>query len=71
MRDAKDGNAMVQIDVGLLNLMYAMQEWARQSGRSNPVITINSAYRTPRRNATLRVLPETHFICAVKQLTLL
>lgn len=53
MRDAKDGNAMVQIDVGLLNLMYAMQEWARQSGRSNPVITINSAYRTPRRNATI------------------
>lgn len=53
MRDAKDGNAMVQIDVGLLNLMYAMQEWARQSGRTNPVITINSAYRTPRRNATI------------------
>ena len=53
MRDAKDGNAMVQIDVGLLNLMYAMQEWARQSGRPNPVITINSAYRTPRRNATI------------------
>ena len=44
---------MVQIDVGLLNLMYAMQEWARQSGRPNPVITINSAYRTPRRNATI------------------
>lgn len=53
LRDAKDRNAMIGIDVGLLNLMYAMQEWARMTGKDNPLITINSAYRTPRRNATI------------------
>lgn len=53
LRDAKDRNAMVAIDIGLLNLLYAMQEWARVSGRENPIITINSAYRTARRNATI------------------
>lgn len=53
LRDAKDRNAMVSMDVGLLNLMYAIQEWARMSGRPNPLITVNSAYRTPRRNATI------------------
>ncbi|KLT72082.1 hypothetical protein PL75_10075 [Neisseria arctica] len=53
MRDAKDGNAVTNIDVGLLNLLYALQEWARLSGKPDPVITINSAYRTPRRNASI------------------
>lgn len=53
LRDAKDQNAMIGIDIGLLNLLYAMQEWARVSGRENPMITVNSAYRTPRRNASL------------------
>lgn len=53
LRDAKDGNAVVSMDVGLLNLLYALQEWARRSGISNPLISINSAYRTARRNATI------------------
>lgn len=53
LRDAKDQNTMIGVDVGLLNLIYAMQEWARLSGRPDPVITVNSAYRTPRRNATI------------------
>ncbi|MFC5919662.1 DUF882 domain-containing protein [Neisseria weixii] len=53
MRDAKDGNSVIAVDVGLLNLLYAMQEWARVSGKPDPIITINSAYRTPRRNATI------------------
>lgn len=53
LRDAKDRNAVVGVDIGLLNLLYAMQEWARMSGRPDPIITINSAYRTPRRNATI------------------
>lgn len=53
LRDAKDQNAMIGIDIGLLNLLYAMQEWARISGRTNPIITVNSAYRTYRRNATI------------------
>lgn len=51
LRDAKDMNQMVSIDVGLLNLMYAMQEWARMAGKPNPLINVNSAYRTARRNA--------------------
>ncbi|WP_037586989.1 YcbK family protein [Stenoxybacter acetivorans] len=53
LRDAKDRNAMVSVDIGLLNLVYAIQEWARMSGRTNPLITVNSAYRTPRRNAVI------------------
>lgn len=53
LRDAKDNNAVIGIDVTLLNLLYAMQEWARMSGRNDPLITINSAYRTARRNATI------------------
>lgn len=53
LRDAKDNNAMIGVDITLLNLLYAMQEWARMSGRPDPIITINSAYRTARRNATI------------------
>ena len=53
LRDAKDQNQMVSMDIGLLNLMYALQEWARISGKSEPVIRINSAYRTSRRNARI------------------
>lgn len=53
LRDAKDRNTMFGMDVGILNLMYALQEWARLSGWPDPVITINSAYRTPARNATI------------------
>lgn len=53
LRDAKDNNAVISMDIGLLNLLYALQEWARISGISNPLITINSAYRTARRNATI------------------
>ncbi|KLT71835.1 hypothetical protein PL75_11515, partial [Neisseria arctica] len=39
--------------VGLLNFLYALQEWARLSGKPDPVIPINSAYRPPRRNASI------------------
>lgn len=53
LRDAKDGNAVVNIDAGLLNLLYGLQEWARIAGKSDPLITVNSAYRTARRNATI------------------
>ena len=51
LRDAKDNDAVMKMDVQLLNLQYAIQEWARMAGKPNPMITINSAYRTRRRNA--------------------
>ncbi len=50
-RDAKDRNTMVSMDIGLFNLLYGMQEWARQAGISNPLITLNSGHRTARRNS--------------------
>ena len=53
LRDAKDGNSVANIDAGLLNLLYGLQEWARIAGKSDPLITVNSAYRTARRNATI------------------
>ena len=53
LRDAKDGNATAQMDVQLFNLMYAIQEWARMAGKPNPLIIINSGYRTPRRNSRI------------------
>lgn len=51
LRDLKDGNAMARMDVQLFNLMYAIQEWACMAGKSNPLITINSGYRTRRHNS--------------------
>lgn len=53
LRDTKDNNTVINIDAGLLNLLYGLQEWARIAGKPNPLITVNSAYRTPRRNATI------------------
>ena len=53
LRDAKDNNSVAKMDVQLLNLLYAIQEWARMAGKSDPLITINSAYRTRRRNARI------------------
>ena len=53
LRDAKDGNAVTNVDTGLLNLLYGLQEWARTAGKTAPLLTINSAYRTPRRNASI------------------
>ena len=52
LRDAKDHNALINIDIGLLNLLYGLQEWARIAGKPNPLLQINSAHRTRRRNAT-------------------
>ena len=51
-RDAKDQNSMVSMDIGLFNLLYGLQEWAR-AFTSDPLITLNSGYRTARRNATI------------------
>lgn len=53
LRDVVDRNTAVQMDVGLLNLMYGLQEWARMTGTANPEIKINSGYRTQRHNASL------------------
>ena len=52
-RDAKDQNSTVSMDIGLFNLLYGVQEWARQAGVSNPLITLNSGHRTARRNARI------------------
>ena len=53
LRDSKDNNSVAKMDIQLLNLLYAIQEWARMAGKTNPVMTINSAYRTRRRNAQI------------------
>ncbi len=52
-RDVKDNNAVAKMDIQLFNLLFGMQEWARMAGKPNPVITLNSGYRTPRRNARI------------------
>lgn len=52
-RDAKDNNTVANMDVQLFNLIYGVQEWARMAGKPNPIITLNSGYRTPRRNARI------------------
>lgn len=51
MRDVTDGNRMASMDVGLFNLIYGIQEWAREAGRSDPIYIVNSGYRTPAHNA--------------------
>lgn len=53
LRDAKDGNAVTQMDIQLFNLMFAIQEWARMAGKPDPLITVNSGYRTRRRNSRI------------------
>lgn len=53
LRDVVDRNAMASMDIGLLNLLYGLQEWARMAGVPNPLLSINSGYRTQRHNASL------------------
>ena len=38
------------MDIGLFNLLYGLQEWAR-AFTSDPLLTLNSGHRTARRNA--------------------
>lgn len=52
LRDVTDGNHTVEMDVGLLNLLYGLQEWARLLGHRQPQIIAHSGLRTPRHNAT-------------------
>lgn len=53
MRDVVASNQMSSIDFGVFNLMYGIQEWARDAGVANPLITINSGYRTQAHNNNL------------------
>ena len=53
LRDVVDRNTMASMDIGLLNLMWGLQEWARMTGTSNPLLSINSGFRTQRHNAAL------------------
>lgn len=53
LRDAKDQNQVCKIDYDLINLVYAQQEYFRIKGNTNPLITVTSGYRTPRRNVTI------------------
>jgi len=50
MRDVVDRGMVTSIDFGVFNLMYGIQGWARDAGVSNPVITVNSGYRTRAHN---------------------
>ncbi len=49
-RDVKDQNSMFRINISLINLLYAQQQYLRDIGRSNPVIVLHSGYRTKRHN---------------------
>ena len=53
LRDVRDRNQVASMDIGLLNLMYGLQEWARMAGVPNPQLSINSGFRTQRHNAAL------------------
>ena len=53
LRDVVDRNSIASMDIGLLNLMYGLQEWARMAGVSNPQLSINSGFRTRRHNDAL------------------
>lgn len=52
-RDVKDNNAMAKINISLVNLLFAQQQYLNAHGRSNPVIVLHSGFRTRRHNATL------------------
>ena len=53
MRDVVDRGRTSSIDFGVFNLMYGIQGWARDAGVVNPIITINSGYRTQAHNSNL------------------
>lgn len=53
MRDVVDNGATVAMDVGLLNLIFAQQEWLRLVGMPNPYYRQTSGYRTPRHNGSI------------------
>ena len=53
MRDYKDQNRYARIDIDLIDSIWGLQEWGRQEQSQEPIYTITSAYRTPRRNATI------------------
>lgn len=52
-RDIKDGGAMVWIDRSLLLVMADLQVALTNTYGGDRIITVNSGYRTRRRNATL------------------
>jgi len=53
LRDVADHDATVEMDLSLLDMLWAMQEWARQLGQRDPVITVNSGVRTRNHNAAV------------------
>lgn len=53
MRDVVDGNQMKAMNINLINLLFAQQQYMRDLGRANPELVFLSGYRTPRHNASL------------------
>lgn len=53
LRDVKDSNAMAGMNISLINLLFAQQQYLRDVGRSNPLIVLHSGYRTKRHNNSL------------------
>lgn len=53
LRDVVDGNRMVGMNINLINLLFAQQQYLRDVGRPNPMITLLSGYRTKRHNDNL------------------
>jgi Uncharacterized protein conserved in bacteria len=52
-RDVKDNNSVTAINISLINLLFAQQQYLRDHGRSNPIIILHSGYRTKRHNNSL------------------
>ena len=52
-RDVRSNNAVRYMDVGLFNLIFGIQEWARSMGSYDPVYILNSGYRTDHRNRSI------------------
>lgn len=51
MRDVVDRNQVASMDIGLFNLIWGCQEWARLVGIDDPYYQANSGHRTQRHNS--------------------
>lgn len=53
LRDVKDQNRWIKMDIDLLDSVWALQEWQRYKSSVDPWLNVNSAFRTTRRNARI------------------
>ncbi|HFA6139201.1 TPA: DUF882 domain-containing protein [Neisseria gonorrhoeae] len=53
MRDVVDNHQMHAININLINLLFAQQQYLRDLGRPNPELVLHSGFRTRRHNDSL------------------